>query len=300
MSPMENFGYVYRITNLTNGKTYIGQRCLSRDSSWDEYYGSGLLIKQAIAKYGKSNFSKTLITYADSRETLNDFEASAISEEWIAGHGEYNLRIHVPSPDSWVGLPTRRVEEIVAKRANSLRISSLKDPKANPSHIAAEARWFNFLAEIDESSLTNAYGELRSVARVAESMGVSRVHVSRYLRENNLLLPSRTVSGRRASDLERSAIANGLLRNIHGEACGICSDTETDILCKKHRADAIDEAKAEKSKVAIDAFKKLGSLRAASRDTGMTTRKIKGYLIAAGIEVPKQSTDAARAAKQRN
>lgn len=301
ISDMDKFGYVYRVTNLLNRKTYIGQRRTSRDSSWEEYYGSGLLVRQAIAKYGKLNFSKTLIAYADSQESLTALEASAIRKEWASGHGEYNLKVHVPSPDSWTSAPANDLESLIARRAKSLRETALQHPKDNPSHIAAEARWVKFLQEVDSAHLVHLYATLRNVEKVAKSMGVSKVHVKRYLRDKGLLLPSRTESGRRASEEERIAIANGLLRSVYGQECAVCSGTNSEILCKRHRTESANRHKAAKRQIdserAISAFKKLGSIRAASRATQLTPRKIKEYLIEAHIEIPKQSTAAARAAK---
>jgi hypothetical protein len=48
-----SYGYIYKTTNLINGKIYIGQHkgCLS-----SHYIGSGKLIRWAINKYGKRNF----------------------------------------------------------------------------------------------------------------------------------------------------------------------------------------------------------------------------------------------------
>lgn len=61
---------VYKTTNKLNGRYYIGQ-----DSKNDPtYLGSGLLIIQAIEKYGKDNFQKDIIDYCASKEELNEKE----------------------------------------------------------------------------------------------------------------------------------------------------------------------------------------------------------------------------------
>lgn len=48
---------IYKITNILNGKIYIGKDEFSNS----EYFGSGKLIKRAIIKYGKKNFIKEIL-----------------------------------------------------------------------------------------------------------------------------------------------------------------------------------------------------------------------------------------------
>lgn len=51
-------GFVYKWTNLVNGKKYIGSHKGSID---DGYLGSGKVFKQAIKKYGLNNFKRDII-----------------------------------------------------------------------------------------------------------------------------------------------------------------------------------------------------------------------------------------------
>lgn len=50
-----------------NGKFYIGKAVTDRPS----YLGSGLLLKAAIKKYGKENFTKEIIDRAENNDELN-------------------------------------------------------------------------------------------------------------------------------------------------------------------------------------------------------------------------------------
>lgn len=84
--------YIYRITNLVNGKTYIGQHCPKENESFDRYFGSGILIQKAIKKYGKENFKKeVLYSNIQYRDTADSVEKFAIAKERALGKAEYNI-----------------------------------------------------------------------------------------------------------------------------------------------------------------------------------------------------------------
>lgn len=67
------FGYIYKTTNLVNGKQYIGKHKATKFEP-DKYIGSGTLLLRAIKKYGKHNFSCELLECCDTLEQLNDRE----------------------------------------------------------------------------------------------------------------------------------------------------------------------------------------------------------------------------------
>jgi len=67
-------------TNLINGKKYVG-RC-SKDERWESgYLGSGVLLKQAIRKYGCENFERTILEELPNSTSLR--EAIDLEKEWL-------------------------------------------------------------------------------------------------------------------------------------------------------------------------------------------------------------------------
>lgn len=74
---MKKYYYVYKITNLVNGKIYIGKH--STDDIEDGYMGSGIRVKQAYQKYGLENFNKEVIQFYTNNDELNQGEIY-----WIA------------------------------------------------------------------------------------------------------------------------------------------------------------------------------------------------------------------------
>ena len=72
--------YIYRITNLINGKTYIGQRKYSKLN--DDYKGSGKRLWEAYRKYGFENFEKKILVFNISkREHADLLEKTFIAAE---------------------------------------------------------------------------------------------------------------------------------------------------------------------------------------------------------------------------
>lgn len=82
--------YIYRTTNLINGKTYIGQH--KRSSRKIKYFGSGIHLRRAIKKYGKKNFKvEILYDNIQLKETADSVEIFAIAKERKIGKAEYNI-----------------------------------------------------------------------------------------------------------------------------------------------------------------------------------------------------------------
>ena len=85
---MKAYNYIYKITNQTNGKIYIGKH--STDNLDDGYMGSGILICKAEKKYGIENFTKEYLAFCDTEERLNWFEKFYI-KKYKAKEVGYNL-----------------------------------------------------------------------------------------------------------------------------------------------------------------------------------------------------------------
>ena len=72
--------YVYEITNLINGKKYIGKRSCKCPVKEDKYMGSGTLLKKAIEKYGKENFKKEILQICENEEMAFEWEKVYIEQ----------------------------------------------------------------------------------------------------------------------------------------------------------------------------------------------------------------------------
>jgi hypothetical protein len=80
----EYFGFVYLITNTSNGRRYIGRkyfwsfrtprgktRKVKSESDWKKYYGSCPELKEDVEKYGRESFSRTILSLHKTKGKTN-------------------------------------------------------------------------------------------------------------------------------------------------------------------------------------------------------------------------------------
>ena len=78
------FGFVYLIQNNLNGRKYIGRkyfwqfrtpkgkkRKVKSESDWKKYYGSCPELKEDIIKFGRENFSRTIVSLHKTKGKTN-------------------------------------------------------------------------------------------------------------------------------------------------------------------------------------------------------------------------------------
>lgn len=83
--------YLYKITNIINGKIYVGIH-KTKDLE-DGYMGSGKMLKDAIKKYGIDNFKKEIIEFFEDYNSALEKEKEIVNEEFIKRNDTYNLRL---------------------------------------------------------------------------------------------------------------------------------------------------------------------------------------------------------------
>lgn len=80
---------IYKITNLVNGKIYIGKHKCNRLD--DNYFGSGKNLKQAIEKYGRENFIFHLEIDLKNQEEMDLLEEMVVNKDFLARSDVYNI-----------------------------------------------------------------------------------------------------------------------------------------------------------------------------------------------------------------
>lgn len=87
---VKKFHFIYKTTNLLNGKFYIGMH--STNNLKDGYLGSGTRLRRAIRKYGINNFKLEILEWCNTRDELLEREKENITENHINDNNCYNLK----------------------------------------------------------------------------------------------------------------------------------------------------------------------------------------------------------------
>ena len=127
--------YIYKTTNLINGKIYIGCSTRSVEES-KSYLGSGTYIRAALAKYGSENFTKEILYTCDNKEDLSIAEKRFISE-----YNSTNCRIGYNALEGGYGGNGHyeRTPEHRAKMGAKIK-KIIKDTYWDPKQIDARSR----------------------------------------------------------------------------------------------------------------------------------------------------------------
>lgn len=83
------FYTIYKITNMINGKIYIGLHKTKKLN--DGYMGSGKMISYAIKKHGLENFKKEILFTFDNEKDMINKEIELVTEEFCLRKDTYNL-----------------------------------------------------------------------------------------------------------------------------------------------------------------------------------------------------------------
>jgi group I intron endonuclease len=90
LNGLKKYHFIYKTTNLKNGKFYVGMH--STNNLNDGYLGSGKRLKRSIKKYGVENFKLEILEFFDSRELLVEREKQLVNEELLKDTNCMNLK----------------------------------------------------------------------------------------------------------------------------------------------------------------------------------------------------------------
>lgn len=184
-------GYVYCIINNITQETYIGRHNYKSKEKWLDYMGSGTLIKKAIEKYGKDNFSKILIEECENIETLMEREESWINHYKSIGKAEYNVALSGGKSslgNYWPYLRPEDAQIISNKLSNSIKKS--KKHKMNIKKAMDKRKKRNKVerdkfAKKYKDIVIDLYRKGYSMIKIRDKTKISRTVIRQILIENN-------------------------------------------------------------------------------------------------------------------
>lgn len=200
-SRREPTGYVYRITNKLTGEIYIGQHKVYKEP-WRRYLGSSTRLREDVARYGRENFTKSLIAWAWSREELDGAELSAMRGHRENGYKIYNRNFGSPSfpiANTWENMDEKTRAEIMERRSQSVIASQ-------------EARYARIMDPLREEIIAH-YLQCGQLLTTARHFQLPRDRVRNFLLAQGVALNARNVKGHRVSDESRSRISRGVRRS---------------------------------------------------------------------------------------
>ena len=108
------YGFIYRITNLTNGHDYVGRKYFTTikkrpplkgkknkrrevvETDWKTYWGSSPRLQADVETLGKENFTREIIHLCNSRGETNYLEAYyQFTEHVLLRENNYNGIIQI-------------------------------------------------------------------------------------------------------------------------------------------------------------------------------------------------------------
>jgi len=129
----KKFNYLYKTTNIVNGKIYIGVH--STNDLDDGYIGCGVkrqsdaLSKSkksrfygfchAVSKYGYDNFKKEILQFFESKEEAYAKEMEIVNLDFVSKKNNYNIKVGGIVPPSCKGI--KRTKDFKKQKSKQIK-----------------------------------------------------------------------------------------------------------------------------------------------------------------------------------
>lgn len=184
---------IYRVTNMLNGKIYIGKHQTTNPD--DSYYGSGVALKKSIAKHGKDNFKKEVLFVFTTEEEMNAKETELITEEFVARSDTYNMGVGGEGGAHFKG--KSHSAETVARIKESLNTDENKQKLSEAGHKAGSLSKGRKLSAAARQNMSAA----QKKAMCEETKGKISESLKKFNKENPGQVKAKSISKRNRKPL---------------------------------------------------------------------------------------------------
>ena len=141
--------YIYQITNLNNGKIYVGKHKSAKHPFENGYFGSGKQITAAIKKYGVDNFKKEVLCYCNDAHEMAVKESEIVTEDFVKRSDTYNMhKGGYGGWDHWNGSKQHKENAINGGKKAAKRLNEfIAEQKTNNTEW-----WQNWYAKVCETN----------------------------------------------------------------------------------------------------------------------------------------------------
>lgn len=116
----KQYHFIYKTTNLLNGKYYYGMH--STDNLEDGYMGSGKRLRYSINKYGKENHKVEILEFLPNRKALIEKEKEVVNLNEIAKEDCMNLM--VGGEGGFISIEQQKYRSMCAGKAYGKKLKS--------------------------------------------------------------------------------------------------------------------------------------------------------------------------------
>ncbi|MER8941355.1 GIY-YIG nuclease family protein [Mesorhizobium sp. M0915] len=295
---MEKLGFVYKITNLLNGKVYVGQTTQRPAKRWTSHKALSANpkwpIHRAIARHGIANFEFAVIEECADREALDLAECRWIAELRCKKPRGYNITDGGGGTQGYRFSPEAR-----AKLGDRMR-GRVVSPETGRKISASKKGW-KPSSETIARSAESRRGKHHSDERKAK---IGKAHCGRKLSAEHIARRTASRSGYKLSASAREAISRPVIaagieyRSVSQAAAALSISTAavqrriekgvagySSLIEKKKRRrrtpEQIERHRTKLGKSVLAGGVEYGSAAAASQALGVTRQAIR-YRILAG------------------
>jgi hypothetical protein len=142
---------IYKTTNTTNGKIYIGlHKQLALD--FDGYYGSGTILKRSIDKHGIDNFKRETLFVFDTLAEVRAKEKELVTEEFCTRSDNYNISVGGTGGNTTAGL-TPQQKMLISEKTKQVKLEKGSNIYSGEKLKNAQIRMKNIRIQPDNRGL---------------------------------------------------------------------------------------------------------------------------------------------------